>query len=173
MNAFKKTAVRLAAGSGLLGLALVPLQAQTAAPVQGYAVIGGETIPIALLSDGADRALVTQSGQSNSLTLETQGRGITTTQTQVGNGNRAGVSVSADQTAFTLMQSGSFNTANVSAVNGGGNRLGIEQVGNGNTSSISATGQNNTIVSQQIGSNLSNTISDVGSNRTITVRQVR
>ncbi|TXM64372.1 hypothetical protein FV222_02515 [Methylobacterium sp. WL103] len=173
MNAFNKTAVRLAAASGLFGLALAPLQAQTAAPVQGYAVIGGETIPIPLLSDGADRTMVNQSGQSNSVTLETQGRGVSTTQTQIGSGNRAGVSVAADQTTFTLMQSGNLNTANVSAVNGSGNRLGIEQVGNGNTSSISATGQSNTIVSQQIGSNLSNTISDVGSNRTITVRQVR
>lgn len=167
-------------------------EAQMIARPQEYAVIGRETIPIPLLSTGGNQASVTQTGQSNALTLEQLGRSTVTAQ-QIGSGNIAGAALRGDQGALSLFQSGIGNTSAVTA--GGSSGISVQQIGNNNRSDISLTAQGTTASSQQVGnnnrsdislstqgasavnqqfgSNLSNTVTQQGVPKAITVTQSR
>lgn len=167
-------------------------EAQMIAPAQEYAVIGRETIPIPLLSVGGNRAAVTQSGQSNALTLEQLGRSNVSAQ-QTGTSNVASAALRGDQNALALVQSGIGNASTVTA--NGGTGVTVQQLGNNNQSDISLfapgttalsqqVGNNNrsdislsvpgaSAVNQQLGNNLTNTITQQGLPKAISVVQSR
>lgn len=147
-----------------------PVEAQLAAPAQEYATIGHETIPIPLLSVSGNRASVTQIGQSNTLTLDQQGRSNATTQ-QIGSSNTANVAMQGDRNVLFLVQAGSGNAATVTSSLP--NTANIQQNGDNNRSDIKFNNQGATIISQQNGSNLTNAISQSGVGKAVTVVQSR
>lgn len=159
----------VAAGPAVAQVTLTP-EAQMATPAQEYAVIGRETIPIPLLSIGGNRASVTQSGQSNGLTLDQQGRSVATTQ-QIGSSNTASAALRGDQNALSLFQSGTGNKSSVTT--SGSNTVGVQQIGDNNRSDITLYGQGATVTSQQIGSGMSNAITQGGAGKAVSVVQSR
>lgn len=145
-------------------------EAQMVAPAQEYAVIGRETIPIPLLSIGGNQVSVTQTGQSNALNLEQQGRSVAMTQ-QLGSSNTASATLRGDQNALSLIQTGTGNTSSITTI--GSNTVGVQQIGDNNRSDIKLFGQGATVTSQQIGSGMSNAITQGGVGKAVSVVQSR
>ncbi|MFT0879444.1 curlin subunit CsgB [Rhodopseudomonas sp. G2_2311] len=95
----------------------------------------------ALPSGSHNTAIVSQSGNANSVTSDVRGSLNVTLQSQLGSGN---------DSSFT--------------VNGNQNVLHNSQIGDNNSARIDVTGNRNAYSSTQIGSNLSYGLSQVGNN---------
>ncbi|NEW89296.1 curlin subunit CsgB [Rhodopseudomonas sp. WA056] len=148
MNPSMRAAVPRVAGAMLGLVALAGMASAQPADLytdfSGYLVsrtLQGPVADGALPSGGHNTAIVSQTGNANSVTSDVRGSLNVTLQSQLGSGNES-----------------SF------AVNGNQNVLHNSQIGDNNSARIDVTGNRNAYSSTQIGSNLSYGLSQIGNN---------
>jgi hypothetical protein len=95
---------------------------------------------------------------------------LSSTVTQIGQGNTASATLSGTSNITTQYQSGSQNSSVLSA-NGVQNTLTSSQIGNSNSTSISVEGNGNNISNLQVGSGLSYQLKVVGTAVPVSVQQ--
>lgn len=95
---------------------------------------------------------------------------LSSTVTQIGQGNAASATLSGSSNVTIQNQVGSQNTSTLAA-NGAQNTLTTSQIGNNNSTSISVNGNGNNISNLQVGSGLSYQLQVIGSNVPISVQQ--
>jgi len=95
---------------------------------------------------------------------------LSSTVTQIGQGNIANAALSGTSNVTIQYQLGSQNSSTLSA-NGAQNTLATSQIGNGNSTSISVNGNGNNISNLQVGSGLTYQLQIVGSSAPISVQQ--
>lgn len=138
-----------------------PSQGPAARVTQEYVRIGGEVLPIAILSLGDPRAGARSAGSGGSLNV--------TTVRQVGDGNVASVTSVGDRTRASLSQEGSGNRGAL-FLSGDGATMDVVQRGDDNATRLIG-GPGTTVTIRQFGSG--NAVSGVAPDgRTVSVRQV-
>jgi len=115
---------------------------------KGGAAPVGPAYPRIPIAPGGNFSAVDQTGVNNRATVDLNGVGDATRQTQVGFGNNSSLSVV-----------------------GGQNTVTTSQVGNNDSTTISLSGQGNNVLNSQVGSNLSYGLQQIGNNKTVTVQQ--
>jgi TPP-dependent pyruvate/acetoin dehydrogenase alpha subunit len=148
----------VALGSSLICIAAVTCEAQQAAPnpytdLSQYIVSGHEIVP--------QQALAAPAGATG---------GLSSTVSQIGQGNVASVALSGSSNVTTQYQVGSGNSSTLS-INGTQNTITTSQIGNSNTTAIDVAGNGNSISNLQVGSGLSYQLQVVGKSVPISVQQ--
>jgi hypothetical protein len=96
--------------------------------------------------------------------------GLSSSVTQIGQGNVASVTLNGTSNLTTQYQNGSNNSSSLT-VNGTQNAVTTTQIGNSNTSSIGVAGNGNSISNLQIGSGLSYQLEVIGKSVPVSVQQ--
>jgi hypothetical protein len=120
-----------------------------------YLVVGSEVVPRQALTaatptPGALSSSVTQIGQGNAASVTLNGTGNLTTQYQNGSNNSSTLSVNGTQNAVTTTQIGSSNTTSI-GVAGNGNSISNLQVGSGLSYQLEVIGKSVPVSVQQYG----------------------
>jgi hypothetical protein len=95
---------------------------------------------------------------------------LSSTVTQIGQGNNANATLNGTANITTQYQAGSQNSS-VLIANGAQNSLTTSQIGNSNSTSISVVGNGNNISNLQVGSGLSYELKVVGTAVPVSVQQ--
>lgn len=116
-----------------------------------YLVSGNQIVPNASAANPANlSSSVTQIGQGNTATASLNGTSNITTQYQVGTNNTSNLSISGVQNTINNTQIGASNTTAIS-VAGNGNSISNTQVGSGLSYQLQVIGQSVPISVQQFG----------------------
>jgi hypothetical protein len=108
-------------------------------------------------------------GSAPVTTVPTNG-GLSSSVTQIGQGNIASVSLIGANNLTSQYQAGSNNASTLS-INGTQNAITTSQIGNSNTTSIDVAGSGNSISNLQVGSGLSYELQVVGKSAPVSVQQ--
>lgn len=118
-----------------------------------YVISGNQVVPQQALTGAASGGLsssVTQIGQGNTASAAVNGVSNVTTQSQLGANNSSTLAISGTQNAVTTAQIGNSNTTSIS-VAGNGNLISNLQVGSGLSYQLQVVGQSAPISVQQFG----------------------
>jgi hypothetical protein len=140
-------------------LAAIPAHAQQVTPgsytdLSQYLISGNQIVPRQALSAGPAAST----------------GGLSSSVTQIGQGNVASATLNGASNITTQYQSGANNSSTLS-VNGTQNAITTSQIGNSNSTSIDVAGNGNSISNLQVGSGLSYQLQVVGKSVPISVQQ--
>jgi hypothetical protein len=107
--------------------------------------------------------------QALAATSASQG-GLSSTVSQIGQGNAASVSLGGSSNLTTQYQNGA-NNSSVLAINGAQNTITTSQIGSANTTAIDVAGNGNSISNLQVGSGLSYQLQVIGKSAPVSVQQ--
>jgi len=144
--------------SGLIGIAGSPAYAQQAAQnpytdLSQYIVSGNRVAPV----------------QASAATVPAIG-GLSSSVTQIGQGNVASAALNGAGNVTNQYQNGSNNSSTLS-ISGVQNTITTSQTGNSNTTAIDVAGNGNSISNLQVGSGLSYQLQVVGKAEPVSVQQ--
>jgi hypothetical protein len=154
----RRRLARVALGFSLIGVAAGTCEAQQSAPnsytdLSQYLVSGHEIVP--------QQAIGAPAGATG---------GLSSTVSQIGQGNAASVTLGGGSNATAQYQAGSGNSSTLS-INGTQNTITTTQIGNSNTTAIDVAGNGNSINNLQVGSGLSYQLQVIGKSVPISVQQ--
>jgi hypothetical protein len=166
MNVVRKREPRVPVAAGamllstLIGISAGPAHAQQTTQdaftdLSQYLVVGSQVVPrqavgVSAPTPGGLSSSVSQIGQGNVASTTLSGANNVTTQNQNGSNNSSTLVVNGTQNAITTSQIGSLNTTSIAVV-GNGNSISNLQVGSGLSYQLEVIGKSVPVSVQQFG----------------------